>query len=201
MFADHTILMMTTLLMEVPAVLSKLGGVLLMIAGFSVVVFVHELGHFLVAKWAGVRVDKFCVGFGKELFGFTRGGTRYAFNALPVGGYVKMLGQEDFAVDKDGDWQFKKDPDSFANKPVRVRMVIVSAGVVMNLVFAAVAFMIVYTVGLPSLAPVVGLFPQAARRIWPGSKWAIGFWPSTARGYRGSRASRWLPSWPSRMKP
>ena len=156
MFADHTILMMTTLLMEVPAVLSKLGGVLLMIAGFSVVGFVHELGHFLVAKWAGVRVDKFCVGFGKELFGFTRGGTRYAFNALPVGGYVKMLGQEDFAVDKDGDWQFKKDPDSFANKPVRVRMVIVSAGVVMNLVFAAVAFMIVYTVGLPSLAPVVG---------------------------------------------
>ena len=156
MFADHSILMMTTLLMEVPAVLSKLGGVLLMILGFSLVVFVHELGHFLVAKWARVRVDKFCVGFGKELFGFTRGGTRYALNALPVGGYVKMLGQEDFAVDKDGDWQFKDDPNSFTNKPVRVRMLIVSAGVGMNLVFAAVAFMVVYMVGMPSVAPVIG---------------------------------------------
>ncbi|UCG32162.1 MAG: site-2 protease family protein [Phycisphaerales bacterium] len=156
MLADYPVLTTATVLMEVPAVLGKLGGIALMLLGFSLVVFVHELGHFLAAKWAGVRVDKFCVGFGKELFGFTRKSTRYSFNALPVGGYVKMLGQEDFAVDKDGDWSFKGDPDSFTNKPVGIRMIIVSAGVVMNLVFAAVVFMFVYMVGMPSLAPIVG---------------------------------------------
>ena len=82
------------------------GGILVLASGFfdlatwltwtqvvvalGLVIFVHELGHFLVAKWAGVRVDKFCVGFGRELFGFTRGRTRYSFNILPLGGYVKM---------------------------------------------------------------------------------------------------------------
>ncbi len=62
----------------------------------SVVVFVHELGHYLVARWAGVRVDVFSIGFGPELFGITdRSGTRWKFSALPLGGYVKMHGDAD----------------------------------------------------------------------------------------------------------
>src|SRR5215475_11570060 len=105
-------------------------SLLLALLGFSFVVFVHELGHFLAAKWAGVRVEKFCIGFGKELFGFTRGGTRYGFNILPLGGYVKMLGQEDFAVDKTGELKVRDHSDSFTNKTIGQRMVIVSAGVV-----------------------------------------------------------------------
>ncbi len=145
-----------SLLAAAPAWLNQIGAILLVIFGFSFIVFVHELGHFIVAKWAGVRVDRFAIGFGKELFGFTRGETRYSFCALPVGGYVKMLGQEDFEVDKSGEWAVKEDPRAFSNKPIGKRMAIVSAGVVMNLIFAAVAFAVVYMVGLESISPVIG---------------------------------------------
>ncbi len=71
---------------------ANLWSILLLVAGFSLVIFVHELGHFLAAKWAKVRVERFAIGFGKELFGFTHGETRYSFNILPLGGYVKMFG-------------------------------------------------------------------------------------------------------------
>jgi len=125
---------------------------LMMLAGFSAIAFIHELGHFSVAKWAGVRVDRFAVGFGRELFGITRGETRYSFNMLPLGGYVKMLGQEDFD-DKAEEFKFKDDPKSFVNKPVAHRMAIVSAGVVMNLLFAGFIFMIVFRIGLDAEAP------------------------------------------------
>ena len=128
----------------------------LIVLGFSAVIFVHELGHYVLAKLADVRVEKFCIGFGRELFGFTRGETRYSFNVLPLGGYVKMLGQEDFEIDTAGELQHKEDPRSFANKPVGHRMVIVSGGVVMNVVFAAFLFMIVFMVGLPVGVTEVG---------------------------------------------
>ena len=128
----------------------------LIFLGFSAVIFVHELGHFMVAKWANVRIEKFCIGFGRELFGFTRGETRYGFNLLPLGGYVKMLGQEDFEVDSTGELQVRDDPRSFAVQPVGHRMLIVSAGVVMNVIFAALLFMIVFTVGLQVFVTDVG---------------------------------------------
>jgi regulator of sigma E protease len=130
--------------------------------GFSVIIFMHELGHFVVAKWAGVRVEQFAVGFFREVFGFTRGETRYSFNLLPLGGYVKMLGQEDFEVDTTGELQFKDDPRSFANKSVGKRMAIVSAGVVMNLLLAGVLFMIVFLVGKEVPSTKVGaVLPNA----------------------------------------
>lgn len=130
---------------------------ILLILGFSLVIFVHELGHFLAAKWAGVRVERFAIGFGKELIGFTWGETRYSFNLLPLGGYVKMLGQEDFVVDKSGELKVKADPTSFTSKSVGQRMVIISAGVIMNLIFAAIAFAIVVMVGRPQPPAVVGI--------------------------------------------
>jgi len=129
---------------------------ILLILGFSLVIFVHELGHFAAAKWAGVRVERFAIGFGKELLGFTRAETRYSFNVLPFGGYVKMLGQEDFVVDKSGELKVKENPDSFTNKSIGQRMVIISAGVIMNLIFAAIAFGIVVMVGRPQWPSVVG---------------------------------------------
>lgn len=135
---------------------SSAWSVILLILGFSLVIFVHELGHFLAAKWAKVRVDRFAIGFGKELFGFTRGETRYSLNALPLGGYVKMLGQEDFVIDKSGELKVKDNPDSFSNKPVGQRMVIISAGVIMNLLFAAVAFAVVVMIGRLQMPAVVG---------------------------------------------
>ncbi len=136
--------------------LSNLWAIVLMVIGFSLVIFVHELGHFVMAKLVGVRVFKFAIGFGKELFGRTIGETRYSFNILPLGGYVKMLGQEDFEIDKSGELKVRDDPRSFTNKSVGGRMLIVSAGVVMNIIFAALAFMVVFMVGLRTMAPKVG---------------------------------------------
>ncbi len=128
----------------------------LVFVGFSLVIFVHELGHFIAAKACGVRVDKFAIGFGREVFGWTRGETRYALNLLPLGGYVKMLGQEDFAVDKSGEIQVKDDPRAFTHKSIGQRMIIVSSGVVMNLIFAAVVFAIVFMIGMEAMPARVG---------------------------------------------
>lgn len=128
---------------------------LVMVLGFSFIVFVHELGHFAVAKWAGVRVERFAIGFGQEIFGFTRGETRYSINILPLGGYVKMLGQEDFD-DKSNELMFKEDPRSFVNKPVGHRMAIVSAGVIMNVILAGLLFMVVFMIGMEAIAPRIG---------------------------------------------
>lgn len=149
------------------------------LAGFSLIVFVHELGHFLAAKWCGVRVDRFAVGFGPRLFGWRKGEgltfggrpnytaqelaarglgeTDYCFQALPLGGYVKMLGETDFDYDeKTGEVKLSDDPRSFPNKPVGSRMLVVSAGVVFNLLFAALALMTVFLVGHRLVAPVIG---------------------------------------------
>jgi RIP metalloprotease RseP len=125
--------------------------------GFSFIIFIHELGHFMVAKWAGVRIEQFAIGFFREVVGFTRGETRYSFNLLPLGGYVKMLGQEDFEVDTTGELQFRDDPRSFANKSVGARMAIVSAGVIMNLILAGFLFMAVFLIGKTVPAARVGM--------------------------------------------
>lgn len=153
------------------AIWSKVWPYLAMLAGFSLIVFVHELGHFAVAKWAGVRVDRFAIGFGRELFGFTKGETRYSFNVLPLGGYVKMLGQEDFD-DKSEELKFKDDPSSFANKPVGHRMAIVSAGVIMNILFACFLFMLVFMKGMKAEPPKIAFVepdsPADQAGILPG---------------------------------
>src|SRR5208282_5001698 len=75
-----------------------LGYIVPFLIVLTVLVFVHELGHFLVARWNGVRIDVFSIGFGPELFGFNdRHGTRWRVSALPLGGYVKMFGDRDAA--------------------------------------------------------------------------------------------------------
>jgi regulator of sigma E protease len=151
--------------------------ILLFIAGLGVVVFVHELGHFLAAKAADIKVEKFAMGFGKQLLGFRRGETEYCVNLLPLGGYVKMLGQEDVkAVGEIAD------PRAFVNKSVGVRLVVVAAGVVMNVVFAAIVFLIVAMIGKSYPAPVIGSvvpgFPAAEAIIeWQDPQGAT---PSTA---------------------
>ena len=147
--------------------------------GFSIIIVVHELGHFLFAKWSGVRVERFAVGFGPRLFGyrpgegFTWGSSRdlkpdelrergwsetdYCFRALPLGGYVKMLGQDDIIIDdKTGEVSMTDDPRAFTNRPVGQRMLIVSAGVVFNVLFAALLFMWVFLIGHNMPAPVIG---------------------------------------------
>lgn len=128
----------------------------------TVVVFVHELGHFLVARWNGVRVEVFSIGFGRELAGFTdRHGTRWKFSLIPLGGYVKFFGDADAAsttkaegVDGLSD-ELKK--VAFPHKSVGQRAAIVAAGPLFNFLFAIVVFAGVFmTVGQPVTQPVVG---------------------------------------------
>jgi regulator of sigma E protease len=147
-----------------------LGPILLLVFGFGLVIFVHELGHFLTAKWVGIKVERFAIGFGPRLFGLRRGETDYCVKLLPLGGYVKMLGQEDF---NPHDGEDAGDPRSFNNKPIWARLTVVSAGVVMNVIFAAILFVAVCLVGIQFIAPVVGNvapdFPAATAKIaWDG---------------------------------
>lgn len=170
---------------SVLAVFATAGDLALVILGFGFIIFVHELGHFLAARWAGIRVLAFAIGFGPPLLTWRKGigwrrrstepeyldwvrrrgsgprasagpldaisPTEYRLNALPLGGYVKMLGQDDIDPTATSDA-----PDSFQNcKPWR-RMVVISAGVVMNIILAAVLFVIVFSAGLKTEPPIVG---------------------------------------------
>lgn len=116
----------------------------------GLLVFVHELGHFLVAKWAGVGVLKFSLGFGPRLVGFRRGETEYLISAIPLGGYVKMIGED--PADQAADPQ-----KSFMKKSVGWRSLVIGAGPGSNVLLACVLFTVVFLVlGQPVTAPVVG---------------------------------------------
>jgi len=139
--------------------------VIQLVVGLGLVIFVHELGHFLIAKAVGIKVDRFALGFGPRLLGFQKGETDYCVNLLPLGGYVKMLGQEDFKPLEGSE----ADPRAYGNKPVWARLAVISAGVVMNVIFAAVLFVVVCLVGISLPAPVVGHvvpdYPAATAQI------------------------------------
>jgi regulator of sigma E protease len=111
--------------------------------GLGFIIFIHELGHFLVAKWCDVHVTTFSIGFGPALpfCSWTWGETTYKLAAFPLGGYVQMVGQVDGDESSDGS---EDDPRSYRNKSVWQRMAIISAGVIMNAIFAAVAFTVVF---------------------------------------------------------
>ena len=176
-----------------PGVLGDAAGLLLAIIGFGAIIFIHELGHFLAARWAGIRVYAFAVGFGpaalawRKGIGLRRGSTNpatlkalrerlgggvgdlqtlegewpedigkteYRLNWLPFGGYVQMRGQDD--VTPGAESADVSARDSFSAKPVWKRMVVISAGVVMNVLLAAILYIAVYTVGKPASPAVVG---------------------------------------------
>ena len=123
------------------------------IIGLGLVVFVHEFGHFLAAKAVGIKVERFALGFGPRVLGFVRGETDYCIRLLPLGGYIKMLGQEDFGPLED---EQEVDPRSYNAKPVWARLVVVSAGVVMNAILALVLFTTIAFVGKDFSAPMLG---------------------------------------------
>ena len=179
-------------------------SIVLLALGFGFVIFWHELGHFLAAKWAGVKVEQFAVGFGTAALawrkgigvrpGSTRreyekrcreylekhgeglkttgevveaatedqrldaagralglGETEYRLNCLPLGGYVKMLGQDDLNPNSQ-----VSDPRAYNMQPIPKRMVIVSAGVVMNIILAAIGFFLLFLYGFNAPPAIVG---------------------------------------------
>ena len=145
---------MEILTLSVIAVLTQwVWPIFLFLFGLGAVVFVHELGHFLVAKAVGIKVERFAIGFGPRVCGYRGKETDYSIMLLPLGGYVKMLGQEDFAPLKEGE---EPDPRAYSSKSVGARFAVISAGVVMNVIFSAIMFMIIGMIGMPVQAPVVG---------------------------------------------
>lgn len=107
----------------------------------SVVVFFHELGHFLVARWCGVTVTTFSIGFGRELAGFVdRHGTRWRLAAIPLGGYVKFLDDANAASQPSATAATAHPPGSFHGKPVWQRALVVAAGPVANFIVAALIY-------------------------------------------------------------
>ncbi len=114
----------------------------------GLLVVVHEFGHFVAARWAGVRVLRFSVGFGPRLFAWTRGDTEYAVSAIPLGGYVKMAG-ENHTEQAPQPWEYLA-------KPVRTRAAIVFAGPLVNYLVALLTLWVMFVTGFPELLPIVG---------------------------------------------
>lgn len=165
--------------------LSNGTNVLLILAGFGLLIFVHELGHFLAARWAGIRCESFAVGIGPPLVAWRRGiglragstdpatiarhgkpamemsdeelarngigETEWSLRAFPLGGFVRMLGQDDLDPAK-----VSGAPRSYQRAPLGRRMVVVSAGVTANLLLAMALFMVAFMAGVRFEAPVVG---------------------------------------------
>lgn len=107
----------------------------------GLLILVHELGHFLVAKKLGVKVEKFSIGFGPRIFGFTKGETEYMISAFPLGGYVKLMGEEP-------EEELKHDPGEFGSRPVSHRMAIIIAGPLMNLILTFILLPVVFMIGV-----------------------------------------------------
>lgn len=204
---------------------NNITAIFALILGFGFLIFVHELGHFAVAKWVGIRATQFAIGFGNAIVSYRKGigiriggtekeyitraldalkedgksidgldehkrnqlimekadelglgETEYRWNTLPLGGYVKMLGQEDMDPAAQSD-----DPRAFNRKSIGARAAVISAGVVMNLIFGLIFFIICFQMGVKFPAAVVG-------QTQPGSPAAVTY----ARGHDGDAAFRGL---------
>jgi regulator of sigma E protease len=129
---------------------------------FSLLIVVHEFGHFLAAKLVGVRVEEFSLGMGPLLVGRRRGETFYSLRLIPLGGYNKLAGMEPEALG---------DPRGFYRKPVGQRMAIMVSGSLMNFLLAVCIYSLIFwSLGLPSNQPVIG-------QVLPG-------WPAQEAGLR-----------------
>jgi regulator of sigma E protease len=114
-----------------------------------VLVLVHELGHFAIAKWTGMRVDEFGIGFPPKLFGIRRGETEYTLNLFPIGGFVKIYG-EDALVDTDGGTGVDAKGRSFTSKSKWAQSAVLVAGITMNIIFAWILITLAFGLGVKS---------------------------------------------------
>ncbi len=133
----------------------------------GILILIHELGHFFVARWTGVGVERFSIGFGPVLLRWRGKETEYCLSAIPMGGYVKMLGEEN---PLEGGTAMPYDPKkAFALKPLWARFLIVFAGPGMNFVLAAVIFAVVLaTVGRPVWPTIVGRVAEDSPAVAAG---------------------------------
>ena len=145
-------------ILQVPFTTVILYAVPFLIA-LMIIVFIHELGHFMVARWCGVSVEAFSIGFGKEIAGwYDRHGTRWKLSWIPLGGYVKFKGDANAASLPDAEKVRRAagDPGNFHAKPVWQRALVVAAGPLANFILAILIFAVAFmTVGLPVSEPRV----------------------------------------------
>ena len=143
------------------------GNIILVIIGICFLIFIHELGHFLVAKKIGVRVHAFSLGFGPAIIKKQIGETEYKLSLIPLGGYVKLAGEQKGEETKGEEWEF------MSKKPWQ-RAAVLIAGVAFNTVLAFVAFVIAFRIGVPFDTAEVGLTmpggPAWEADIRPGDK-------------------------------
>ncbi|MDG2149052.1 MAG: RIP metalloprotease RseP [Planctomycetota bacterium] len=144
------------------------GTILLAVFGISLLIFVHEAGHFLAARLFKVRVEVFSLGFGPRLFGWNHGDTDYRISAFPLGGYVKMAGEYNEYTDET---ERAPQEDDLNNKPIWQRFIIFAAGPAVNFLLAFVLFPIGFAIGAPFVAPVIGDIAPG------GSAWTAGLQP------------------------
>ncbi len=148
-----------------------LHDILVFIPVLGLLVFVHELGHFLAAKWAGIRVERFSLGFPPRMIGKKIGDTDYCISWIPLGGYVKMAGM----IDESMDTKVEGQPWEFMSKPIWKRAIVIAAGPIMNVLLAIVFFALLFNHhGLIDNVSVVGQVlpdrPAAAIGLQPGDR-------------------------------
>jgi regulator of sigma E protease len=123
---------------------------------FCLLILFHELGHFLVAKYLGIGVERFSIGFGPKITGFRRGETEYMLSAIPLGGYVKLIGDDPRGTDGDH-------PRAFLNKPIGHRIAVVAAGPLANFALAIAIFAGIHWVGVPT--PQISELPEVGEVV------------------------------------
>jgi len=126
-----------------PPFLTDLRTLVLFVFTFTLIVAVHEFGHYLTGRLLGMKVLEFAIGFGPRLFGVRRGEIDYTVRAAPLGGYVRILGQDDFALQQEG----IGDPRAFTSKPWWSQAIVLVAGVTMNVILALVVLTIAFASG------------------------------------------------------
>src|SRR3990167_8833831 len=136
-------------------------NVILVILGIGLLIFIHELGHFLMAKKIGVRVLAFSLGFGPAIFKKKWGETEYRLSIFPLGGYVKLAGESPDEEKTGASWEFSA-------KSAGQRASVLVAGVALNAILAFVAFIVAFQIGVPFITSEVGQVMPG----WPA--WEIG---------------------------
>src|SRR2546426_2291754 len=137
---------------------------------FTAIIAVHEFGHYITARLLGMRVLEFAFGFPPRIFAVRRDGIDYSLNAIPFGGFVRILGQDDFSIEQHG----AGDPGSFTSKPWWAQAIVLAAGVAMNFVLAIVVLTAAFMIGTEAPTGVVRVeevaagAPAAAAGVQPG---------------------------------
>lgn len=137
-------------------ILGTITNALSVILGLGAVIFFHELGHFAVAKWCDVHVERFSIGIGPIIWSRQKGETEYALSILPFGGYVKMLGQDDMDPAQMTSNEIAENPRAYSSKKVWQRMAIISAGVIMNVITGFLFFATAYFFGVVEQVEMIG---------------------------------------------